>query len=551
MRIRMNLNHDWEFVEHCSGVFASGEACPEVRKVDLPHSCAVTPFDYFDESVYQMVCGYRRFLDVPADWAGKRVFLHVGAAAHRAEVFVNGVKLAEHRCGYTAFRVELTGALTPGKPALLVLRVDSRETLDQPPFGLVVDYMTYGGLYREVWLEICGQSFIEDVFACPAVHGSDGRLTAEAALTGPVCGGGDFRLCARLRDGAGDCAAEQTLKLERGAKQRLSLSVPDAALWDLDSPNLYTLETVLFEGDTAIDRVCTRIGFRNAEWRADGFWLNGRRVKLIGLNRHQSYAYVGYAMPRSMQRLDAEILKNELGVNAVRTSHYPQSPHFIDRCDELGLLVFTEIPGWQHIGGDAWKDEAVRSAREMVLQYRNHPSIILWGVRVNESADDDAFYARTNAAVRELDPTRATGGVRSHKKSSLLEDVYTYNDFLHDGQAPGCEPNTADTCTPPRPGMTRLTARSTHCAMPPYSTPLRPGTTSPAASAGACSTTTPTRTSAAGTGSATTALRTCSEIRSWQRRSTPCSRTGRRCCRSAPPWTWENALPASGAGCSC
>ncbi len=125
----------------------------------------------------------------------------------------------------------------------------------------------------------------------------------------------------------------------------------------------------------------------------------------------------------------------------MRTSHYPQSRHFIDRCDELGLLVFTEIPGWQHIGGNGWKDIAVQNTREMVLQYRNHPSVILWGVRINESPDDDAFYRRTNAAAHELDPTRQTGGVRCYKKGSLLEDVYTYNDFFHDGTNAGDQKN--------------------------------------------------------------------------------------------------------------
>ncbi len=131
--------------------------------------------------------------------------------------------------------------------------------------------------------------------------------------------------------------------------------------------------------------------------------------------------------------------------NAVRTSHYPQSQHFVDRCDELGLLVFTEIPGWQHIGGDAWKHQALRNTEDMVRQYRNHPSVILWGVRINESADDDALYTATNAAAHRLDPTRSTGGVRCIKKSSLLEDVCTYNDFLHDGQSPGCEKKKAVT----------------------------------------------------------------------------------------------------------
>ena len=138
-----------------------------------------------------------------------------------------------------------------------------------------------------------------------------------------------------------------------------------------------------------------------------------------------------------MQVEDARILKEELSCNAVRTSHYPQSQAFIDACDELGLLVFTEIPGWQHIGDEAWKDVACKNVEEMVLQYRNHPSIVLWGVRINESQDDDLFYTKTNAIAHKLDPSRPTSGVRYLLKSSLLEDVYAYNDFSHCGNNPG------------------------------------------------------------------------------------------------------------------
>ena len=138
-------------------------------------------------------------------------------------------------------------------------------------------------------------------------------------------------------------------------------------------------------------------------FRADGFYLNGKKTFLRGLNRHQSYPYIAYAAPESLQRQDARILKNELHCNAVRTSHYPQSQYFLDECDRLGLLVFTELPGWQHIGDGAWKDRACAMLREMLLQNRNHPSIILWGVRINESVDNDEFYTRTNQIAHALD----------------------------------------------------------------------------------------------------------------------------------------------------
>ena len=139
-----------------------------------------------------------------------------------------------------------------------------------------------------------------------------------------------------------------------------------------------------------IDRKQVTFGFRTAEFRADGFYLNGKKTFLRGLNRHQSYPYIGYAAPESLQREDARILQEELHCTAVRTSHYPQSQYFLDECDRRGLLVFTELPGWQHIGDDNWKDAACEMLQEMLLQNRNHPSIILWGVRINESVDDDA-----------------------------------------------------------------------------------------------------------------------------------------------------------------
>ena len=189
-----------------------------------------------------------------------------------------------------------------------------------------------------------------------------------------------------------------------------------------------------------IDRKQVTFGFRTAEFRADGFYLNGKKTFLRGLNRHQSYPYIGYAAPESLQREDARILQEELHCTAVRTSHYPQSQYFLDECDRRGLLVFTELPGWQHIGDDNWKDAACEMLREMLLQNRNHPSIILWGVRINESVDDDAFYTRTNKIAHQLDPSRATSGVRYLEKSHLLEDVYAYNDFSHNGVTPGAKP---------------------------------------------------------------------------------------------------------------
>uniref|UniRef100_UPI00260EE020 glycoside hydrolase family 2 protein n=1 Tax=Oceanispirochaeta sp. TaxID=2035350 RepID=UPI00260EE020 len=206
--------------------------------------------------------------------------------------------------------------------------------------------------------------------------------------------------------------------------------------WSPDHPALYTITALLQKSrgeEVPEDKISRRIGFRDAAFRSDGFYLNGEKIKLRGLNRHQSYPYVGYAMPAREQRQDADRLKNDLGLNLVRTSHYPQSSDFLNRCDEIGLLVFEELPGWQHIGNQEWQDNACSALEEMIRRDWNHPSLILWGVRINESEDHHEFYARTNRLARDLDDSRQTGGVRYIQKSETLEDVYTMNDFIHSG----------------------------------------------------------------------------------------------------------------------
>lgn len=416
----ISLCSGWQFAESWSEEFLFGAG--EAEDVRLPHTVRELPLHYAGPEDYEMLCGYRRVLHIPAEYEGKRLFLQFDGAAHIASVFVNGRETVTHRCGYTAFRVEITGLVRYGADNLVAVRLDCTENPAIPPFGFVIDYLTYGGLYREVWLDVREQAYIEDIFVTtPAA----GRVRAVLTVSG-----GQQHVRLRVLDG-GACLAECG-----GDGSEFDVSVPNAAQWSPEHPKLYTLEAMLDNGDT--QRVS--FGFRTAEFRADGLYLNGERVFMRGLNRHQSYPYIGYAAPESLQREDARILKHELGCNAVRTSHYPQSRYFIDECDREGLLVFTELPGWQHIGGEEWKAQAVENVREMIMQYRNHPSIVLWGVRINESVDDDDLYRRTNAIAHELDPSRATSGVRYLEKSSLLEDVYSYNDFSHCGDNAGVKP---------------------------------------------------------------------------------------------------------------
>ena len=412
--VKYSLCNSWEFVYQWSDSFGRGEG--NGTAVRIPHTVTEMPLHYSDHKAYQTVCGYRRTLSFFEEMRNKRLFLQFDGAAHIATVFVNGQELATHRCGYTAFRVEITEALRAGENCIAV-RLDTTENPQIPPFGYVIDYLTYGGLYREVWLDVREREMVSDLFVTtPTMTTAHVKLTADS----------DCRVEILSEDG-------QVLAAQI-ASDSADFVIPDAKPWCVDSPARYLCRATCLASGDAME---VKFGFRTAQFKADGFYLNGKKTFLRGLNRHQCYPYIGYAATESLQREDARILKQELGCNAVRTSHYPQSHHFIDECDRLGLLVFTEIPGWQHLGDDSWKDQCCDNVREMVTQYRNHPSIILWGVRVNESVDNDELYRRTNAIAHAFDPSRATSGVRYLQRSSLLEDVYAYNDFSHTGNNAG------------------------------------------------------------------------------------------------------------------
>ncbi|MFN7124285.1 MAG: glycoside hydrolase family 2 protein, partial [Allorhizobium sp.] len=427
MRIIETFNKDWTFHAGFEPGFASASQPGET--VQLPHTAVELPYNYFDEKSYQKAFTYQKVVAWDPSFEGKEVSLVFDAAMADSVVYLNGIEITAHKDGYTPFEARLTPHLKAGDN-LLTVKIDGSENPEIPPFGGVIDYLTYAGIYRDVWLKITAPVSIKNVkIETPDVLASTKQVTAKVWISNPTDLALSGNVTAVLKDGAGQEIA-RTEATVSGAEVSLSLSgLQGITLWDIDNPALYHL-TVTLETAAGADAVTSRFGFRSAEYTIEGFKLNGRVVKLRGLNRHQAWPHLGYAMGRRGQEKDADILKFDLACNIARTSHYPQSKYFLDRCDEIGLLVFEEIPGWQHIGGDAWKAESVQNVRRMVERDWNHPSIIIWGVRINESQDSHDFYVETNAMARSLDTTRQTGGVRYITDSELLEDVYTMNDFI-------------------------------------------------------------------------------------------------------------------------
>ena len=451
------INRNWRYsAKPAADVHSPAFSTSSMERVIVPHTNKVVPWHSFDESLYEFVSAYRRSLAIPASAHGKRVFVDFEGVMVASTVYCNGKKLGEYKGGYTPFSFELTDHLKPSGN-YISLDVDSNERKDIPPFGNEVDYLTFGGIYREVALRIVPQVFISnihtrtrdvltnpaldvDIFLDRSAMANPGTLTMHVDLldgerlvasnSAPVRTPGVTQHHAADSDQAlGALAYDEAKDSPAGTVTLTPTAHID--LWALEHPKLYTVRVQLLNDGAPIDEDTRRFGFREAKFTPQGFSLNGKIVKLHGLDRHQTFPWVGQAMPARVQRQDAKILRYDCRCNIVRTSHYTQSRHFLDACDEIGLLVLEEIPGWQHIGDLAWQDIAVDNTRRMVTRDWNHPSIILWGVRINESPDNHDFYTRTNALAHALDTTRQTGGIRTggNWNSELLEDVFTVNDF--------------------------------------------------------------------------------------------------------------------------
>ena len=457
-RAILPMNRNWRYhPAKVEGAEAVGFDDAAFEKVVIPHTNIKLPWHNFDDRDYEFISTYRRRFRLPQSAEGRRVFVDFEGAMTASTVWINGVALGEYRGGFTPFSFELTPHLHWQEDNVLVVQVDSTERSDIPPFGHEVDYLTFGGIYREVSLRVVPHTYIDNIFArSKDVLSGNPSLDVDCFLAGDIAAVG-MSLEVELRDGDRVVAKGTHALAPQHALQNTAAAVDPVTaapvhasvettgdparytvpvtglgkvqLWDLATPHLYTVRVRLLQSGRAIDEDTRPCGFREAVFTDHGFSLNGKIIKLRGLDRHQTFPFVGQAMPARVQRQDAKILRKNLHCNIVRTSHYPQSRHFLDCCDQIGLLVLEEFPGWQHIGDEHWKQAAIDNVGRMIRRDWNHPSIVLWGVRINESRDDHDFYIRTNALAHALDTTRLTGGIRNFQESELLEDVFTVNDF--------------------------------------------------------------------------------------------------------------------------
>ena len=364
MRKVIPFNRGWLFAPRELTVHASDS---DFTPVNLPHSNVILPHHNFDNQEYQFVSTYRKHFTLPEPLDGRRLYVDFDGAMIASTVIINGHTLGDHDGGYTPFSFDLTDYLKDGENVLQV-RLDSTERTDIPPYGYIVDYLTFGGIYRDVWLRYVPEVHIADVFVRtkdvltdkPKVE-VDLLINNQSAREHTVTfyPNREWLGAPGMVKDKVDPIADHIVNVpgQSQATTTISFDLTDVPikLWSLDHPTCFDFWMSVDVDEEQFYVGNIRFGFREAEFREDGFYLNGEKIKLIGLNRHQTFPFIGGAAPARLQRKDADILKYELGVNIVRTSHYPQSPHFLERCDEIGLLVFEEIPGWQYIGDNDWK----------------------------------------------------------------------------------------------------------------------------------------------------------------------------------------------------
>lgn len=443
--LKGDLGGIWEAVRPASP--GSPETVPVWQKVTLPHCFnaedAVDP----DVNYYQGPGWYKTTLDIDNPYKEGRIVLDFEGAGQKTKVYVYTTLVGEHIGGYDGWSVDITEAVNTfmaddnlmkrfkGKVPLSI-RCDNSRDAEMIPSDLS-DFNVYGGLYRYLNLVYLPKASFEQIRLEPQLSANrkEGTLRVKASFYNPE----DLRK-AHVTVSVYDANRRQifTRSLENvlplGDQFLTEVTIKNPTLWDVDSPNLYTCElTIEAEGQTLTTE--ERFGFRQAEFKEKGpFFLNGRRLLLRGTHRHEDHAGVGQAMTEEMMRTEMQLMK-DMGVNFIRLGHYQQSDIILQLCDELGILVWEEIPWCRGgLGGETYKDQARRMLANMINQHHNHPAVIIWGLGNENDWPNDfshfdksairAFMKELHDQAHRLDDTRMTA-IRRCEFCSDIVDVYS------------------------------------------------------------------------------------------------------------------------------
>lgn len=374
------------------------------EKVDLPHDYVI-----LQEPKEEYNCGlgyfkyenawYRKHFKLDGCDKGKRIAIYFEGIATHSEVFVNGVSVCRNFCGYTSFEVDVTDFVWFEKENVVAVHVitDRHECW----------WYEGGGICRNVWLKKSEPIFIPlyGLYARPDFDGENWKIHLETELESGDAGG-DVTVRYTVDTPDGDTLfASASAYVDRFGKAAAvaELDVENPILWDVDAPNLYTVTAAVYKGETLCDSESVRAGLRTFEARTDGFFINGKRVLIKGVNAHEDFGLTGRAVPENIHRYKVKMLR-EMGANAYRCSHYPQAEALMDALDENGFIVMSEV---RHYNSSA---EGLRQLEMLIKRDRNHPCVFFWSLGNEEprhrSEEGIKMYRRMKAFAEKLDKTR-------------------------------------------------------------------------------------------------------------------------------------------------
>jgi beta-galactosidase len=454
-RQQPNFNREWKFqLGDQPGAEAAGYDDSRWDDIGLPHSFSIPYF--LSDKFYVGYGWYRKHFDVPAKWAGERLFLEFDGAFQDAEVFVNGQRIGEHKGGYTGFSFDITDAVKPGDNVVAVRLNNNWNPELAPRAG---EHVFSGGIYRDVRLVVTGPLHVTwygTFVTTPQLSAKSGTVNVKTEIRNDGAAAKACVLQTDILDPDGKTVASLTSTQSVSAGTTMTFDqttvpITKPKLWHPDHPFLYTAVSKVDDGQKMSDRFETPFGFRWFKWTADqGFFLNGEHYYFKGVNAHQDHAGWGDAVTDSGIERDVKLIK-DAGFDFIRGSHYPHAPAFAEACDQLGVLFWSENCFWGTAGfKNPWGssayppeakyqpafDESVKnSLRDMIRINRNHPSIIVW------SMDNEVFFTQGStlpkvrellkqvvALSHELDPTRpaAIGGCQ-RGDIDKIGDVAGYN----------------------------------------------------------------------------------------------------------------------------
>jgi len=391
--------------------------------VTLPHSARMEALVAGKANPqWQGLCWYRKSFELPNNASNKIVTLRFDGAMNVAEVWINGQSAGKFMGGYLPYVMDISTLVKLGSKNVIAVRLDNRDNPITGPKPLAdLDFNLYSGLYRKAHLILKDKLHITDplladkvadggVFVTfPEVSQAAATIKVQTHIQNSDVIARTFKLRSTLLDANGKPvasleteAAALTAGADRAMTQQIRIAKP--SLWSPNSPYLYRVRSELISDGKVIDTGETRLGIRRIEITAEGFRINGEKMFLRGANRHQEYPYIGNALSDAAQYRDALKIK-QAGFDYIRLSHYPQSPAFMDACDELGIVVMNCLMGWQYFGKDpAFAELKYQETRQLIRRDRNHPCVILWEASLNESGMPKPFIERTHAIAHEEYP---------------------------------------------------------------------------------------------------------------------------------------------------